>query len=317
MKGKVLSSFQSMYATDKACVLTRDGPTDVLDCSTARIPARIPRGSFSWHENDAPRIAELVLAILLLADDIVLLFYSVTGFQKQLNILGAFRAARGLTVNVKKTKTLVFEHRKSATPALLYEGDPMEQVYDFKYLGILMHGTRGLSPTVEFLCKAARRTMFGLYRRCQQLSIHDLVLKCKLFDTLVKPILCYCCEVWYAPRSQVALDEMEQVEIGFLKVLLGDPVQTKTLHVPSEFGRHPMHLTWQSQAAKYRGRLESMSQDKILKQAFIADCRLPNKLSWRARLGEKLSAFLVSTPPDTDHPCPTYSLQSARSAHTA
>ena len=123
-------------------------------------------------------------------------------------------------------------------------------------------------------------------------------------NTLVKPILVYCCEVWYALGSQAALDEMERVEIGFLKVLLGVPVQTKTLHVLSEFGRYPMHLTWQSQAAKYLGRLESMSQDRILKQAFIADCRLPDKLSWRAKLGEKLQDFLVSAPSDTDHLLP-------------
>ena len=330
MKGRVLSSLQTMYAADKACVLTRDGPTDLFDCSIG-VKQGCPASPLlfglyldeletlleSCHEIDAPRIAELVLAILLFADDIALFSYSVTGLQKQLNILEAFCVARGLTVNVKKTKTLVFEHRKSATPAFVYAGDPIEQVDEFKYLGILMHGTKGLSPAIQFLCKAARRAMFGLYRRCQQLSIHDPVLKCKLFDTLVKPILCYCCEVWYALGSQAALDEMERVEIGFLKVLLGVPVQTKTLHVLSEFGRYPMHLTWQSQAAKYLGRLESMSQDRILKQAFIADCRLPDKLSWRARLGEKLHDFLVSTPSDTDHLCQTYSLQSARSAHTA
>ncbi len=35
--------------------------------------------------------------------------------------------------------------------------------------------------------------MFGVQRRCQQLEIHEPVLKCKLFDTLVKTILCYCC----------------------------------------------------------------------------------------------------------------------------
>ena len=299
MKGKVLSSLQTMYAGDKACVLTRDGPTDLFDCSIG-VKQGCPASPLlfglyldeletlleSCHEIDAPRIAELVLAILLFAD-IALFSYSVTGPQKQLDILGAFCAARGLTVNVKKTKTLVFEHRKSATPAFLYAGDPIEQVDEFKYLGILMHGTRGLSPAIKFLCKAARRAMFGLYRRCQQLSLHDPVLKCKLFDTLVKAILCYCCQVWYALGSQAALHEMERVEIGFLKVLLGVPMQIKTLHVLSEFGRYPMHLTWQSQAAKYLGRLESMSQDRVLKQAFIAYCRLPDKLSWCARLGRK------------------------------
>ena len=37
-------------------------------------------------------------------------------------LLQEFCAARGLTVNVKKTKILVFEHRKSTTPAFLYGG---------------------------------------------------------------------------------------------------------------------------------------------------------------------------------------------------
>ncbi len=107
----------------------------------------------------------------------------------------------------------------------------------FKYLGMLMHGTKGLSPAIDLFCKAARRSMFGLQRRCQQLSIHDPVLKCKLFDTLVRPILCYCCEIWYVLGGKAALDDLERIEIGFLKVLLGVQVHTKTLHVLAEFGR--------------------------------------------------------------------------------
>ena len=219
MKGKVLSSLQTMYAADKACVFTRDGPTDLFNCSIG-VKQGCPASPLlfgpyldeletlleSCHEIDAPCIAELIVATLLFADDIALFSYSATGLQKQLDILGAFCAAHGLTFNVKKTKRLVFEHRKSATPAFLYARDPIEQVDEFEYLGILMHGTRGLSPAIAFLCKAARRAMFGLYLRCQQLSIHDPIMKCKLFHTLVKPILCHCCEVWYALGSQAALD---------------------------------------------------------------------------------------------------------------
>ena len=96
-------------------------------------------------------------------------------------------------MNVKKTKTLVFEHQKSATPAFLYGTDVIEQVDEFKYLGMMMHGTKGLTPALELLCTAARRAMIGLRRRCQQLHMHDPVLKCQLFDALVRPILCYCC----------------------------------------------------------------------------------------------------------------------------
>ncbi len=33
MSGRVLTSLQSMYAADKACVFTKDGPSDLFDCS--------------------------------------------------------------------------------------------------------------------------------------------------------------------------------------------------------------------------------------------------------------------------------------------
>ena len=62
---------------------------------------------------DCPRLAELLIAILLFADDIALFSYSSQGVQRQLDILQAFCAKRGLKVNVQKTTTMVFEHQKS------------------------------------------------------------------------------------------------------------------------------------------------------------------------------------------------------------
>ncbi len=167
----------------------------------------------------------------------------------------------------------------------------IEQVNAFKHLGMLMHGTKGLSPAIDLLCKAARRAMFGLQCQCQQLSIHDPVfpLKRKLFDTLVRPILCYCCEFWYVLGGKAALDDLERIEISCLKVLHG--VHTKTLHVLAEFGRYSLHVTWQLQAANYLSRLERMPPRKILRQAFNAYCRLPGKVSWHAKLGELLHEF--------------------------
>lgn len=72
-----------------------------------------------------------------------------------------------------------------------------------------------------------------------------------------------------------------------------------------------MHIVWQSQAAKYLRRLEAMSPDRILKQA---DCRLPDKLSWRYRLNHQLQDFLEPTPTADDPLLQSFSLESARSA---
>ncbi len=86
------------------------------------------------------------LAILLFANDIALFSYSATGMQKQLDILNRFCVRRGLTVNVQKTKILVFEPQSSS--AASFNGDIIE--HEFKTWGSLMHCTKGLSPAIEY-----------------------------------------------------------------------------------------------------------------------------------------------------------------------
>ena len=87
----------------------------------------------------------------------------------------------------------IYEHQKSKTPPFTYAGNEIEQVEKIKYLGMIMTYTHTLTPAIDYLCIAAKRAMFGLQRRCQQLHFHYPIINCKLFDTLAKPILCYVC----------------------------------------------------------------------------------------------------------------------------
>ena len=130
----------------------------------------------------------------MFADDIAVFLYTPKGLQRQLDILQAFCSNRG-KVNVQKTKPMVFELQKSQTPPFTYAVNDIEQIDNFKYLGMVMSYTQTLSPAIDCLCKAATRAMFGLQCRCRQLHLHDPIIKCKLFDTLVKRIWCYGCEV--------------------------------------------------------------------------------------------------------------------------
>ena len=89
-------------------------------------------------------------------------------------------------------------------------------------------------------------------------------------------MLCYGCEIWSITGGTTALAELEHLQIGFLKMLLGVQTHTTTLHVLAEFGRFPLqgNLSWHALAGKYLERLEKMDADWMLKQAFIADCSL-------------------------------------------
>ena len=68
---------------------------------------------------------------------------------------------------------------------------------------------------------------------------------------LVKPMLCYGCEVWSIVANKLDLHELERIQIGFLKRLLGVQIQTTNLDVLAEFGRYPLQLSWQALAGKY------------------------------------------------------------------
>jgi len=51
-------------------------------------------------------------------------------------------------MNVKKTKVIVFEARKSACQAFQYKGEVIKQLNSFKYLGVELHGTKGMQAAI-------------------------------------------------------------------------------------------------------------------------------------------------------------------------
>ena len=85
-----LTSLQSVYAADKACVFTGEGPSDLFECSVVspllfslyldELESLLEEAS---EETDCPRLAEILIAILLFADDIALFSYSQKGLQRQ------------------------------------------------------------------------------------------------------------------------------------------------------------------------------------------------------------------------------------------
>ena len=75
-----------------------------------------------------------------------------------------------------------------------------EHVNSYKYLGFVFHAIKALHFGTEALMTVARKALFAIciWQCCAQLGIRDPALQCKLFDTLVLPILSYAygCAVW-------------------------------------------------------------------------------------------------------------------------
>jgi hypothetical protein len=124
----------------------------------------------------------------------------------------------------------------------VFEGDVIEHVETFKYLGILLETTPNLDNAVEHLTTANRRSLFALNRRCAELRIMDVKLHCDLFNTLVRSTTSYACEVWVDSKKIKAIELVYQ---GFFESLLGLRKTTITSIVLAEFGKFPFeHFAW-------------------------------------------------------------------------
>ncbi len=120
---------------------------------------------------------------------------------------------------------------------------------------------------MEHLAAASKRSLFALNRRCVELRIMDVKLRCDLFNTLVRSTSSYACEIWVDSKKIKAI---EVVYRGFLKSLLGVRKTTSTSIMLAELGKFPFeHFTW-GQALLYYNRVSIVTKDRILGKAWQA-----------------------------------------------
>ncbi len=115
---KVLISLRSRYAADKACVLTKDGPTQVFECGI-RVKQGCPASPLLFNlyldkleklleesatDFDCPMLTGVLLAILLFADEIAIFSYSASGLQEQLGIPNNFLRQAWIDSECKEDK---------------------------------------------------------------------------------------------------------------------------------------------------------------------------------------------------------------------
>jgi hypothetical protein len=251
ISGRILECLRSIYRQNRACLHhPKEGSTPTFLCRI-EVKQGCPLSPLLFGlfidglekrlnvlEGDAPpMLGQLAVRLLLYADDLALMSHTPAGLQKQLDVLQVFCCERQLTVNVKKTKVVVFEARKCVCQAFQYDGEAIEQLNSFKYLSVELHGTKGMQAAIHRLAMSRKKVVFALRRRCVELRIFDPALQCQLFDALIKLVLSYGCEV---RSDHMAHEQLKVVHRAFMKLLLGVSTTTSSYVVLAEFGRFPL-----------------------------------------------------------------------------
>lgn len=152
--------------------------------------------------------------------------------------------------------------------------------------------------------------------RCAKLGIEAAPVQLQLFSTMVDSALSHGAEVWgmqlaakaAASPTGTAHSKAEQLQVRYLRQLLGVRTSTPAAVVLVEAGEQPLWLRWLRRAAKLWNSMLEAPPDSLLRRTLVASCQLaalaatPARQSWAAQFAAAMAS--VGQPVSLLEPAP-------------
>ena len=116
-------------------------------------------GFLESHSSGSCILNNCRLRLMMFADDIVLLADSAKGLQESINRLEEFYRNWDLSINIEKTEEVIFNKPTCGSKFYIYNL-PLEQVKEYKYLGIMLSDKSLFKEISKVLSKQANRLCF-------------------------------------------------------------------------------------------------------------------------------------------------------------
>ena len=211
-------------------------------------------------------VADLVVFILMYADDLVLLAEDEKDLQKLLDELERYCKESQLEVNLKKTKIVIFEKKpsESSTQATFTFNDKtIEKIQSYRYLGIIFSANMTFNEHVEYAITKAKKGQYLFWKyvsRFHSLKVPDLMF---LFNTMVMPIVMYGAEIWYPGLNQQLKKTVESFYVNNLRRILRVGSQTAIPAILLELGVFPVETQVKISLVKFAEKMQNNPTDKI------------------------------------------------------
>ena len=259
---------------------------------------------------NCPSLAGTLVTHLAWADDLVVLTLDTESLQKQLIIIENYCNEWGLEINISKTKFMVMNGKLPPQPNWrpVIGGDPINIVSSYCYLGVIVSSNGKFTQAVNSLYRKGLGAYFSLRNTVDRRFIDPTCFD-KLFNTLIRPILSYGCQVWCPSlpvvksitagfRRNLSLNQLlptiakscqEQVHLRHLKYLLGTNRRSSNLAAWGETGKFPMVIEFIKLSVDYFKRVMGLPKTQLVKAAMEEQIRL--QLPWYVSMKSVLESF--------------------------
>ena len=215
------------------------------------------------HEQENEALTYLKLFIILYADDTVLMSEKEEDLQEALDAYQKYCEQWKLTVNIDKSKVLIFSKGRPKKYNFTYNNQVIGIVSEYKYLGIYFSRSGAFNIAKKHIANQGRKALYSLLKRSKQLCL-PIDLQIDLFNKLVKPILLYGSEVWGYGNIEV----IERVQLKFLKHVLKAKNSTPNSIVYGETGVMPLSIDIQTRQISYWSKLLS-NDTKLASKIYV------------------------------------------------
>ena len=233
--------------------------------------------------------SNIVIYLLLFADDIVLVSDTAIGLQNQLNQLQRGADAIGLIVNRDKTKVMVFRNGGflAANERWNLGGDRLEVVPEYRYLGTMFTTKLSFNLVQTDLTQRAKTSLAQVIRCMRKLQCMSPDVFFKLFDAQVASILLYSAEIWGVCDCSI----IESVHLQAMKKYLNLPTKAPNVIIYGECGRYPLYINAVLRSVKYWMKLLRMESSRYPHLAYAMMLNSGNQQSWASKIKEVLYKF--------------------------
>ena len=254
----MLKILESIYKSVKACIKYNNKLSDFMK-SDSGLKQGEPLSPILFmffindiitciepHAEDTISVDDVVLFMLLYADDAVIFAQSAESLQNMLSDIQDYCNTWHLTINTNKTKIMVFEKGRHSYPKIYLNGTELEVVTSFRYLGVELFKNANWARTQKHIAQHASRALYKLYNLFNQVTV-PIREQLKLFDSLVGSILSYSAESWGHHEAP----DIERVHTKFMRNILGVRKSTNISALYGELGRYPMKISRKIKLIRY------------------------------------------------------------------
>ena len=165
------------------------------------------------------------ITYLLYADDLVLLAESADELQSAIFQLQHYASICHLTVNIQKTKCMIFYQGWCPQAEFYYMGRRLETCNEFTYLGVIFTTRLSSSKHIDYIISKCNTRLGILFNKLPLKDIPFSVVM-NTFNVYILSVITYALPIWYPQISNDARCKLNSVFTKFLKRHLGLPYST-------------------------------------------------------------------------------------------